>query len=190
MSLPGLLRTGGIVLVLSLAAAACATLPAGLTPESVAEIRAIPVWHMNGRVAASNGGDGWSAQLVWRHDVESDHMAFSGPMQQRAATLLARSGFVSFHSADGRALVGEDADALLREQVGISAPLGALRYWVLGVPAPGVAFAGTDDGFTQAQWRIRVTARGVSGHARLPQRLTMEGPGVKLKLVVDEWRTE
>lgn len=167
-------------------------------PPFVAEpvpIQRIVAWRLEGRVAVQTPAEGWSANLVWKHDPDSDHLAFSGPMQQRAATILARKDFVSFRSADGTDIVASDADALLRERVGITIPLGVLRYWVLGVPAPEHDFAPDPSGedardFLQLGWAMHYGEYLPVAEMRLPRKLTATGEGMKLKLVVDEWRIE
>lgn len=139
--------------------------------------------------------EGWSANLVWEHDADADHLALSGPMQQRAATILARKDFVSFRGADGTDIVSSDADALLRERLGIAIPLAVLRYWVLGVPAPGHDYEPdwSDSGargFLQLGWTLHYGEDTSVADVRLPRKLTATGEGMKLKLVVDEWWIE
>lgn len=158
-------------------------------------VQRIPAWRLEGRVAVQTAAEGWSANLVWKHDPETDHLALSGPMQQRAATILARKDFVSFRSADGTDIVASDADALLRERVGIAIPLGVLRYWVLGVPSPDHAYARYPSGedardFLQLGWTLHYGEYLAADAMHLPHKLTATGEGMKLKLVVDEWRIE
>jgi len=137
----------------------------------------ISAWRLDGRVAVQTAAEGWSANLVWKHDPETDHLALSGPMQQRAATILARKDFVSFRSADGTDIIANDADALLRERVGIAIPLGVLRYWVLGVPSPDHAYAPDPSGedardFLQLGWSLHYGDYLAADAMRLPRDAT------------------
>lgn len=173
----------------------CATEPLLAFVAEPVPIQRIAAWRLDGRVAVQTAAEGWSANLLWTHAPESDHLALSGPMQQRAATILARKGFVSFRSADGADIVASDADALLRERVGIAIPLGVLRYWVLGVPAPEYDYAADPSGedardFFQLGWILHYSEYLPVDEMRLPRKLTAAGEGMKLKLVVDEWRIE
>jgi len=173
----------------------CATEPLSPFVSEPVPVQRIAAWRLEGRVAVQTAAEAWSANLVWKHDPDTDHLALSGPMQQRAATILARKDFVSFRSADGMDIVASDADALLRERVGIAIPLRVLRYWVLGVPAPEHDFApdsSAEDArdFLQLGWTLHYGEYLPVDEVRLPRKLTATGEGMKLKLVIDEWRAE
>jgi len=70
--------------------------------------------------------------------------------------------------------------------------LGHLRFWMLGVPAPGEPAEVADAAaprrvIEQGGWRIGYdTFRPVSGSA-LPERFTATRGRVRLKVVIDDW---
>lgn len=189
------IRLWRTVLPVLLTLQGCATAPSVPLEVDPLAVQRLAAWRLEGRVAVQTAADAWSASLVWQHDSESDHLALSGPMQQRAATILARENFVSYRSADGTDIVASDADALLREKVGIAIPLGVLRYWVLGIPAPDYEATPDTDGedarnFSQSGWTLRYGDYLPAAELRLPRKLTATGEGMKLKLVVDEWQIQ
>ena len=73
-------------------------------------------------------------------------------------------------------------------------PLAELRWWLLGIPAPGEASVNQDAGsgeirdFTQNGWRVSINSRAAGLGFALPQRLTAEREGARLKLLVENWQ--
>jgi outer membrane biogenesis lipoprotein LolB len=69
-----------------------------------------------------------------------------------------------------------------------------LRWWLLGIPAPGEASVNQDAGsgeirdFTQNGWRVSINTRVPGLGFALPQRLTAEREGARLKLFVENWQ--
>ena len=88
---------------------------------------------------------------------------------------------------------GAQATQLLADRLGTDVPLAALRYWVLGTPAPGLPFNETAGAnglprvFEQAGWQVSVDRwQAVSGNW-LPVRMTAEQGEARIKLAVSRW---
>jgi outer membrane lipoprotein LolB len=73
-------------------------------------------------------------------------------------------------------------------------PLAELRWWLLGIPAPGDAELNQDaasgeiHGFVQSGWRVVINSRAPDLGFALPRRLTAEREGARMKLLVETWR--
>ena len=78
--------------------------------------------------------------------------------------------------------------------MGAPLPVAELRYWLVGVPAPGLAHQETvgDDGrlagLEQAGWRLRYSRYAAVGGLALPVRIEIESETARLRLVVSSWR--
>jgi outer membrane lipoprotein LolB len=81
----------------------------------------------------------------------------------------------------------------LTERLGTEIPLAALRYWVLGVPAPEMPaeeIAGADGRLVrieQAGWQVGIDRYSSAAAGGLPTRLDATRDGARLKLVVSRW---
>lgn len=132
----------GIALLLS----ACASLPS--TPAEADGARAaqaafeqrqsallaVPGFKLDGRIAATGGA--LSGALHWSQQAEHFCLRIAGPFGAGAMLLEGEPGRVHIKSKDVD-IDTADAEALLAEQSGWRLPLAQLRYWILGIPAPG-----------------------------------------------------
>lgn len=183
----------------ALLAAACATLPApagtGDWPARRAELQALADWNLRGRVALAVGADGLTGSIVWRQRGEQAQFEMRGPV---GATLLAvemQGPRFTMTDHDGRTWTG-DGDTF-GIQVGASVarlPLTELRYWLLGVPAPGAPHAETIgpgqrlEALEQSGWRLRYLRYRDGRDGPLPAQVEMESEGIRVRVVVSEWR--
>jgi outer membrane lipoprotein LolB len=189
---------------LALMLSACATTPAPtsmLPPEAQQELlRELSDFSLNGRVvirAGDQGGDPTS--LVWQQVGEQTSVRLSGPLGMGSLTVSWRPGALRLTGGRGEDFVDAEAEQVLVEQLGFIPPFEALRYWVLGLPAPGelptqhtVADSGRLSELVQQRWHIRYerwmsVAVGGSG-VELPQRLTVTRDDLRLRLVVEKWK--
>ncbi len=101
----------------------------------------------------------------------------------------------------GEKLENAEAEQALSAQLGFLPPFGALRYWVLGIAAPGEPPAeqtseatGRVAELNQQGWRIHydrwMEVATSSGVVSLPQRLTATRANLRLRLFVDRWKLQ
>ena len=70
----------------------------------------------------------------------------------------------------------------------------ALRFWILGLPAPGMAFDPAFDNrgrladLQQADWRIRYQRYKAVDGVSLPGKIEALSGDVRLRIVVDHWQ--
>ncbi|HEY8506781.1 MAG TPA: lipoprotein insertase outer membrane protein LolB, partial [Steroidobacteraceae bacterium] len=90
-------------------------------------------------------------------------------------------------------LDSEAARAEIVQRLGFEPPLSSLRYWVLGVPDPSAsATEQLDDQqrlrqLQQAGWNIEYGSYMAANGEWLPQRMTLQREGVRVRLIVDSW---
>jgi outer membrane lipoprotein LolB len=159
----------------------------------------LPGYQFEGRAAVRVGEDGSSPAVSWVQRGSESRLRLTGPFG--TGGLILRYGPDSLHitSSRGDEYAGDEADAILSGQLGFVPPFDALRYWVLGLAAPGDAptelqtnAAGRVAEMTQLGWRIRYerwTALATrSGEVQLPELLMATRGEIRLKLVVNRWK--
>ena len=159
-------------------------------PDTPASIR---TWSMDGRIGVQAAEKAWQANLYWEHDPSQDRLRISGPLSQGLVSIVVQKDLIYVNEGKGGETLSRDPDALLKQRLGFAVPLTSLRFWILGIPDPDYSFEPTgngDDvagGFRQAGWVIHPeNVANVDGWM-LPQKIRAEGPGVKLKILADNW---
>ena len=199
-----LARTAPACAALVLLLAGCATQrltgPATGPPDPArrAALQALPAYSLRGQLAASNGSDGFSAQLDWRQQGEAAHAVLRAPLGVGGAELDFAGGVLRYLGNDGRHLEGLPAEDALARSLGFAPPLASLRYWLLGVPDPAGDLAlgapteqadaqGRPLQLAQSGWRIGYSDYIQSQGQWLPGRVTLERAPLRLKLRVLRW---
>ena len=197
---------------LALLLAGCATqrvpAPSGGPPDPLrrAALQALPSYSLRAQLAASNGSEGFSAQLDWRQQGEAAHAKLRAPLGVGGAELDYVAGELRYLGNDGRRLEGAAAEEALARSLGFAPPLASLRYWLLAVPDPSGEARERADALgrplqlAQSGWLVDyadyqpapVDAAGAgagSGAARqwLPGRITLERAPLRLKLRILRW---
>lgn len=180
--------------VVALALAGCAATPRA--PEGVArpDPAVLDQWSASGRMAIAAGNDGGSGSFDWAQDGTTSRLDLRGPLGAGAVRLVVTPGTLSLSDGSGRVLDADVARADLQARLGADLPWGHLRYWLLGVPAPGVEATVLDQAaapwrvIEQAGWRLAYDSFDVVGGLNLPRRLSAERGAVRVRVIVDAWR--
>ena len=170
-----------------------AVLPAAPTAAELEALSHLSDFAVAGRVAVQSRGEGWSASFDWREAAGRGTLAVRGPFGTGAARITRSDQRVVIES--GRDAPLEVAapfiglDAALAARLGFALPLEPLRYWILGVPAPGLPSAGGAGRFHQAEWDVACEGytRVAGAPAALPGRLVLTSAGARIRVVIDHW---
>lgn len=152
-------------------------------------LQASAAWRLAGRVAVTAGSEGGSAALDWRQAGERSELVLRGPFGAGSLRVALSGGSVELDDGTHR-LEGEPAREFLERQLGAPLPLAGLRYWVLGVPAPGAPYVevtgpdGLPGQLDQQGWQVGFERyREVDGR-QLPGRVTARTAGARVRLVI------
>ena len=191
----------GWVAVALLLCAGCASPPQRGTPaaaqpweQRLPALQAISSFELDGRVAASDGRQGFSAGLHWRQQADGATLDLSAPLGFGAAHIQLGADGLTVTTSQGVTLTHDAASQQLAATLGFEPPLGSLRYWVLGASDPGFpAQESIDDQqrlthLEQDGWHVECEDYALVGQQWLPRRLTVTRQALHLKLVIHTWR--
>jgi outer membrane lipoprotein LolB len=156
-------------------------------------LTALQDWQANGRLAVSAANGGWNASFAWRESDGKSEVDVHGPFGLGAAHITRTAERIRIDSGKGAPLdVAAPFTTLepaIETRLGVPLPLAALRYWLLGVPAPDEPSTATPAGFEQAGWAIEAKKRDtVAGApAPLPHLLWVERAETRIRVVIDHW---
>jgi outer membrane lipoprotein LolB len=196
------------------ALSACRTLPPAPVigpgadapwPEQRAALETFDRYNLNGRVAVAANGQGFTASLRYEQKPEKSNLALDGPLGIGGLRVELDGEDLSIDTSRGDKLDGVAARAELERRLGFPLPLAEMRWWLLGIPAPGGDHTVRMDiasheitRFVQRGWSVTIEKRMPALGFALPQRLLAEragtegvgteGEGARMKLVVERWQ--
>jgi outer membrane lipoprotein LolB len=183
--------------LLMLLIAGCATTPP-LPPvdwnRAKVERQQLERWQMKGRAAVATENDGWSASVAWNQDSARSELNLQGALGVGGVHVTSDGQAVEIETSKGEKINAEDAATALEQTIGIPLPLASLRYWLLGVPDPGLpAVEQLDDRgrlsrLEQDGWQATYDRYAYQNEAWLPGRMRLEKGPVRVRVVVDQWR--
>ena len=194
MRLPrGVARFAAIAGLLALAGCASAPASRDAAPSRFADTRT--AYEISGRLSARHDADAFAAGFHWTHAGDRDELDLTSPLGQTVARLSGDTHGVEFQTPDGKVQTANDWTSLTSHGLGWALPVAGLSYWIQGAPrkdAPFTAEAGNDGApgvLRQDGWTIvyQAFAKDASGALR-PARMTLDYPGVELRLVIDAWQ--
>ncbi len=186
-------RLGIPILVVALLPGCALFREVPVLPGAQQDLYGLQAWRMDGRVGVQTPEDAWQANLFWEHEAHQDRLRISGPLSQGMVSIILQKDLLYINEGNGVTRLSRDPDALLRERLGFVVPLSSLRYWILGVPDPAFAYTaipgqnGAAGGFQQSGWTVEWDRHTLAGQYAVPQKLRVQGAGVKLKIIADHW---
>jgi outer membrane lipoprotein LolB len=107
--------------------------------------------------------------------------------------LAGRPGNVTLQTSDGKTYNAKSPEQLLASQWRFHLPVSNMKYWIRGIPVPGMAANTSFDHYgrlntlTQQGWRIDYLAYTNVGGVDLPERLSITSPTLKVRIIVYQW---
>lgn len=156
-------------------------------------LRAIDQWTLSGRFSAKSGNEAWNGVLTWQQQQDDFAIRISGPLNQGSAELTGNKTRARLTVSSKETWEDQDAETILREHAGFSLPVKELRYWILGVPAPGemsrleLGADGTATQFRQNGWIVKFKNYVIVEQVQLPSKLFIEQKEFEFRLVLDQW---
>jgi outer membrane lipoprotein LolB len=202
--LPGLLGLLAVALIAGCRTAPVQQAPAASQPWDAtrAELQARDHFSLKGRVGVVAGKDGFNASMRWTQVGTRSNVSLEGPLGAGGVQITADGDTLGIVNSHGDHFDADAARAELEARLGFDPPLHSLRYWVLGVPDPATPSKEVVDtqqqrlqSLEQEGWQIdysgymptTLSAVGSAGGLGLPSKLTVQRPGVRVRLVVDSW---
>ena len=182
-------------LIVAAVLAGCAAAPR-MAPITGAAIDPLQVteWTATGRLAIAVGPEGGSGSFTWLQHGGTTDLQLRGPLGAGSTRIVTDGQAVTVTDANGISVDTEAARTRIRARLGTDLPLAEMRYWMLGLTAPGSVAQvrgggpGSSRVIDQAGWTVIydpfTTAHGWS----VPARLTVASGAARIKVVMDDWR--
>ena len=180
---------------------ACSSMPQG-TPSGTDSFshysdRAMGVgkleqWHVDGKIAVYMDKKNHSGNLTWRQNNNIFDLLITGPLGQGYLHIEGRPGWVVATTAEEQ-IQTTNIEDLFAHHFEWTLPLRELHYWVRGIASPtsDAKFHFADNGelvrMEQAGWQINYRRYTQVSGLTLPNKITLKGNHIELKLVLKNW---
>ena len=172
----------------------CAT-PTPRVSAPIEDLATLAHWQANGRLAVAGAQGGGSGSFQWQQARADSEIAIRGPIgvgSLRVQLDAEHPDRMHLQLGDGRELHSEAAWAELEARLGAPVPAANLRYWLLGLAAPGAhEWLERDEHsavLLQDGWRIEFLEYTVVNGQRTPSRMNATHGPARIRLVIQKWR--
>lgn len=158
-----------------------------------AQLSHLNQWSNSGVVGMRTPAESWSATYQWAQQPAQFRLQLFAPLGAGSLLLTGNSQQTELITSKGEHYQSKDPQSLLLERTGWNLPVKLLRYWVLGVPAPGIPSKLSFDKFhrptalKQSGWSVNYQQYQVIDNIELPTRLVLSNNYFKIRLVIKHW---
>ncbi|QBQ53818.1 lipoprotein insertase outer membrane protein LolB [Nitrosococcus wardiae] len=157
-------------------------------------LRKLGGWKLKGRLAIDAIQEAWTGTLRWVQKGDKFEILWISPLGQGSVELRGNPERVTLRVPKEAPITAESAEKLLGIRLGWSLPVSGLRYWLLGLPAPGLPVLsrsldpfGRLHSLSQGGWQIRYLGYQSVKNYQLPGKVFLDNPKLRLRLVIDRW---
>jgi outer membrane lipoprotein LolB len=157
-------------------------------------LETVEEFEFRGRVGVKAGADGFNGKLRWTQEAAHFKATLSGPLGIGTVTIDGDDSEVEVTDKDGVTTTLHEVEPELYARYGWTIPVQSLRYWAMGIPAPGTAAetefseSGELKFLRQRGWTVEFSRYRIAGGGQpMPVRLTAQNADTQVRLVIDEW---
>lgn len=199
LNLPPILWIGFIA-IFTAWLSGCTTIAPSALPTQISwkdrqvALNRIQSWQISGKIAIQTAQDSGSATVDWTQNEGQYLFVLLGPVGTGGFKLIGQTRRVTLETSDGKRYSATNAEQLLAQQWGYRLPISNLNYWVRGLPVPGIAYNSRFDAYNrllalvQQGWEVQYLSYTHAGLIDLPNRISINSPSLKTKLVIYEWK--
>lgn len=189
------------ILVLTVFMASCTSItqpeappaaPKATWADRQARLDRIQSWRINGKIAVQTAKDSGSASINWAQNQRSYNISLLGPLGSHGMNLSGQPGHVVMQM-DGKSYSSSSPEQLLATRWGFNLPVSNMRYWIRGIPVPGIPAQTQFDRYgrltnlVQQGWNIQFLGYSNQGGVDLPARLSITSSSLRAKVIVYQW---
>jgi outer membrane lipoprotein LolB len=171
------------------------SLPGRRVEAPIESLASLAEWQARGRIAVVGAEGGGSGSFQWEQVRNASQIAIRGPAGVGSLHVRLDATHperMELALSDGRVLSADAARAELEARLGAPVPAANLRYWLLGLAAPGehewLERSENSAVLLQDGWRIEFLEYTLVRGQRAPARLKATHGPARIRLVIDRWR--
>lgn len=157
------------------------------------QLAAMDRWKINGALAIKNDNQGGQLRFHWAQNQDQFDIDLTAPLGGMIAKVNGRPGSVTLTKPDEPAKHASSAEEIVHSELGWRFPVSHIKYWIRGLPVPGIDAKTHFDQFhhlqtlQQAGWHIEFARYTNTRGVDVPAKMILQRPPLQLKLVVTRW---
>lgn len=154
----------------------------------------IQSWQVSGKIAVQTPNDSGSASVDWTEHQGQYIISLMGPMGSNGMTLSGRPGVVILQTSDGKRFTASSPEQILAERWRFHLPVSYLKYWIRGLPVPGLPANTSFDTsgrlamLSQQGWNVQFADYTNTGKIDLPEKLFITSAALNVKIIIYNWK--
>ena len=185
------------VIVLLVLAGCAGTSPRRSDAPLPSDLQQLDQWTARGRIAVSGPAGGGSGSFDWQQRATNAQVQIRGPVGIGSVHLEvdgdADHPQLKLQTGNGQTLESDAAWNELEARLGAPVPAGNLRFWMLGLAAPGPHEWRPEDseGVTrlmQGGWQIDYQGYSAEPGLNVPMRIRASSGDARVRIVIDRWQ--
>ena len=158
----------------------------------VVELSKLAQWDVEGKMAVYTTEKNNSGNLTWRQRKDYFELLITGPLGQGHLHIEGSQGLVIATTPKEQAQANS-VEQLFTEHFDWQFPMQEIRYWVRGIASPehDAKLTYNESGelasVEQAGWLVAFTRYTQVSGLPMPNKITITGNDIKLKLVLKNW---
>ena len=136
----------------------------------------------------------FKTRIIWQQNPAAYQIKLRDFIGRTVALIDGSPSGVRVKTSKGREYVGRDAEQLIYELFGLRIPVTGLRYWLLGVPQPDVAYQelllradGLAASMQQQGWDLSYQTYVNSDTRKMPANAIFQYDDLTLTVKVSRW---
>ena len=156
------------------------------------ELSKLVQWDVEGKMAVYTSEKNNSGNLTWRQRKDYFELLITGPLGQGHLHIEGSPGLV-IASTPKEQTQADSVEQLFAEHFDWQLPMQEIRYWVRGIASPTTDAkltynaSGELASVEQAGWLVAFTRYTQVSGLPMPDKITITGKDIKLKLVLKNW---
>lgn len=199
IAMRGVLQRCAMLLLVATMLAACVSQPQRPPVDIPEDLHELARWQARGRIGVSGAAGGGSGSFEWRQDGDRADIQIRGPVGIGSVRLQLEGDEadpqVKLQTGDGVTLESQAAWDELEARLGAPVPAGHLRFWMLGLAAPGDhtwdrTLTDGQKALDQDGWRIVYQKYSSEPGVPVPVRMNASSGATRVRIVVDHWQLD
>ena len=168
-----------------------------IEPVTSAKVAGSANFGLIGRISVKDEKQGFSGGIHWHHTDAGDEILLLSPLGQAAAQIRRDAEGIRLTTSEQKVYFAADVEELTGQVLGWHLPLTGLQYWVQNMNSPTTVATLERDAngqivaIRQDDWEIAYPSYFPPEQlqAARPRVLVLNRGELRIKLVIDQWKT-